>query len=212
MLDRSKWQVVERPGFLGKRRDEFCSKLDAMHGEDDWKFAWEVGSNLLEFEEAILLYEDAYFFHLTGLPICSAAFEDDDKKVGWTPVISEHGLGSYDVLGEVLQYQNVYDNAPTNVDSGLDYRKQENNANHYQDISIRRVLVRCGVWFKGEKKELLQIRAASKEPLGRRLNPGVLPFHIPHLIKEPELTGWWKPGTIESFWQDTKRVVTRRGD
>jgi len=212
MLERSKWQVAGRPGFLGKMRDSVCTELDTKYGPENWRFAWEVGSNLLEFEEAILLYEDAYFFHLTGLPICSAAFEDDDGKVGWTPVISLSGLAMYDILGEVLEFQNVYDNLPTNVDSGLDYRKQETNANHYQDISIRRVLVRCGVWFSGTKKELLQIRAASKEPLGRRLSPGIVPFHIPHLIKEPELTGWWKPGSTESWWQSCKVVVTRRGD
>ena len=41
------------------------------------------------------------------------------------------------------------------------------------------------------------------------LSPGVVPFHEPGSIAAPQLKGWWKSGTIESFWQSNKRLQVR---
>jgi len=30
------------------------------------------------------------------------------------------------------------------------------------------------------------------------------------LIKKPELTGWWKPGSIESFYQSNKILQVKK--
>jgi len=79
------------------------------------------------------------------------------------------------------------------AESGL----QENDSNHYQDIALRRNLLRLGRVFEGD--HLVEVRA--KESEGFRFQPGQVAFHLPHLIVKPHVRGWWLPGSVEAFWQ-----------
>lgn len=208
LLDGAEWKVVNHPGFLGKKRDAFVKEMDTTLGYGRWRFAWEVGENLLEFHEAIMLYEDAYYFAITGLPVADKPYSRG-KKVEWSAVLTSVPE-MYPLLNQIMEYQEIYDNATSNIESGTDYSIQENGSNHYQDISVRRVLVRTGRWFRGGKKELLHVRHSSKQKLGRSLSPGSVPFHIPHLIGQPELKGWWMEGSTESWWQTSKVLVVKK--
>ena len=177
------WRDFGRPGPLGKRRDEKCKEWDSMYGEDNWRLAWRVGEIFVDFDGACELYGDAYFEFLKS-----------------------HS----EVVQQLIRdASNVYDDNPSNIDSGFDYSKQETVRTHLQDIAIRCALKRLGVWFYGKK--LIQIRHdIGKHPLSMALSPGKVPFHMPDIFDSPELEGWWDPGSVESFYQSFRVLQVKR--
>ncbi|GEM_PF-475940 len=104
-------------------------------------------------------------------------------------------------------FANVYDNHPSNVHSGIDYTIQEFGGHHFQDIAIRRVMAKQGLRFRGTG--LLEIRM--KAP-GKQWSPGEIPFHAPDSIHQPELVGWWKQGSLESWYQSARYLEISRED
>ena len=179
-LDFTQWHTAGRPGFAGKRRDQQDADRNSRYGPGNWRIAHEVSGKYYDWLEAItLFYEEAYFRYL----------QDHPKIADWL----------------VREACDVYDNAKSNVQSGRDYLKQEAASNHMQDICIRRVIYRLGLTFEG--KQLVQIR--SKSSTGAKLSPGVIPYHEPAAIIQPELTGWWAPGSVEAFWQSNKVLLVR---
>src|SRR5262249_15701954 len=109
----------------------------------------------------------------------------------------------------------VYDDDPSNVQSGLDYSQRGDIRTHIQDIAIRNCVKRFGREFKGNR--LIQIRdQIGDQPLSLALSPGQVPFHTPGLISHAEnLTeirgkAWWLPSSVEDFYQRAKRLVVRR--
>jgi hypothetical protein len=180
-LAPSLWSVIERPGFAGKRRDQQDQERDLQHGPSNWLIAHQVDGKYYSWLESLeQFYEEAYYQHFLHHP----------EIVDWL----------------AREASDVYDNARSNVASGLDYTKQEAKSNHMQDISIRRVMHRLGRQFQGNK--LLQVRSHSSR--GASLSPGVVPFHRPDWILQPELSGWWQSGSIESFWQSNKVLLVRK--
>ena len=177
------WTTVERPGPFGRDRDKKYKEYDEKYGPSNWRLVWEVGETAFGREGVVMLYEDAYYFFLQRN----------------TAVLKQL----------ITEAKDVYDDAPSNVQSGLDYNKQETDRTHLQDISIRRVLIRLGKKFRGS--ELIQIRdTQGKHPLSMTLSPGRVPFHMPDLIKQPEGKGWWEPGTVESFYQSNRVLQVKK--
>lgn len=182
MPDMSDWQTVERPGYFGRHRDDRYAGYDARYGSGNWRLVWRIGQRLGPVAEAVMLYEDAY--------------------VAWLQL---HPAELDELVAVAAE---VYDDAPSNVASGLDYRQQETSRTHLQDIAIRRSLVRLGRQFAGER--LIRIRDAHGDhPLSLRLSPGMISFHRPDLIVRPELAGWWRPSSVEAFYQSNKLLQTR---
>ncbi len=176
------WITIGTPGYLGAERDFRFKEWNEIYGEGNWRLVWTVNRTLVDFLGACALYEDGYYYFL---------------------IKNSHIVGQliYDAC-------NVYDDNPTNVESGFDYKHQETARTHIQDIAIRRCLLRMGRWFKG--RELIQIRSkADGHCLGRVLSPGNVPFHRPDLIGQPELKGWWKKGSVESFYQSNRVLQIR---
>lgn len=172
------WRFKERPGYFGKRKADKFSAYDRRFGKGNWRIMWMWGERVLEWLMAVQLYEDAYYHYLLSHP---------------------------DFLDDLVQNtREVYDNARSNVQSGLDYAMQETPATHLQDISVRRCLIRLGRWFEGD--QLIQIRHNSKSPLGQTLSPGRVPFHLSRMIRDPPLRGWWDDGTVEQFYQSNKII------
>ncbi|MDZ4242050.1 MAG: 2-phospho-L-lactate transferase CofD family protein, partial [Candidatus Omnitrophota bacterium] len=167
-------------GFFGAARREIQQKLNSWFGRDGWQEMHLVEGRLLTPQQAILTYEDSYYYYFRSHP---------------------------EVLeGLVSTASDVYDTAPSNVHSKLDYSNQEapDKGQHLHDIAVRRAVRRLGKQFRGSK--LIQIRGRSSE--GFHLNPGQLPFHRPEIIVN-KVGGWWKYGTIEDFWQNSKVIVLR---
>lgn len=172
------WKTQARPGYFGTRRNKILKRYEKEYGTGNFRLCWRVNGSFRPFDAAIMLYEDAYF-----------EFLRDNEKLFQRLITTG---------------ADVYDNALSNVKSGFNYFKQENHSNHYQDIAIRRVVVRLGKSFSGRK--LIQIRQSSSSNVGRALSPGRVPFHLPHLIQKPSIKGWWAKGTIEDFWQSNKML------
>jgi len=178
-----KWRMIDRPGYLGKHRDEKYADWDQKHGKGNWALWWSWGKHWIDSTGACLIYEMAYYHFLLM-----------NRKI-------LHQL--------VKEASNVYDDSETNVKSVFNYHVQETNRTHIQDIAIRNALLKLGVWFRG--KELIQIRSnEGKHPLSVTLSPGRVPFHRPDLIVQPAITDWWLPGSVEDFYQSNKHLRVKK--
>ncbi|MDO8804893.1 MAG: hypothetical protein Q7R35_10705 [Elusimicrobiota bacterium] len=147
---------------------------------DDWRKAHRFGKVSLSREEALEHYEEAYYQYFKA---------DRDILVWLTETASD-----------------VYDTSQSNIIAGKDYSMQETKATHLQDIAIRNAVRRLGVAFKGKRN----LKVRGKDSPGYRLNPGNVPFHLPDMILKPARKGWWKPGTIEDFWQSNKVLEVKK--
>ena len=174
------WNFVERPGYLGKKRDEVLEEWNQKYGKGNWRLAYQWGPAVVSRTFAIQLYEDGYYEFL----------KNNNETLEWL----------------IKTASDVFDTAESNVRSGLDYQKQETKNNHLHDISIRRAILRLGRRFEGDK--LIHVRWKDSE--GYRLSPGIVPFHIPDMILSEEIKSysgkdaWWRSKTIEDFYQRNK--------
>lgn len=183
------WTTIDRPGYFGADRDKLATSWDSEYGASNWRIAWILDTRpkkplLIPRAGMLMLYEDAYFEYFRA-----------------HPQILEHLIS---------EASDVYDDAPSNIASGLDYTIQETHRTHVQDIAIRRCLIRFGRRFCGS--EPIQIRdAIGEHPLSIALSPGQVPFHQPKWICTPETEGWWNPGSVESYYQSNKVLQVRAG-
>ena len=184
------WVTIERPGYFGKNRDDLIDRWNKEYGNENWKLAWQLGSRVIERKEALQVYEDSYYEFL--------------KK-------------NKDIMEWLINTaSDVYDNALTNVMSGLNYDIQETQNTHLQDISVRRSVLRLGKCFNGER--LIEIRSRNAE--GWKLVPCNIPFHLPELILTGEIkdysgkNGWWDrlgiPNSLEKWYQQNKLLQVKK--
>ena len=177
------WIPVGLPGFSGAEKARWNALLTERFGTDGWRISHVVRGEIVPRAVAILEYEEAYRRYLHDRP----------ELVNFL----------------VEACGNVYDDNPTNVYDN-DYEQPHTAMNHYQDISVRRViaeLVDDPAWptvtaTPVETVELLDLgtgervtapRASGfrgdgllqiRDPLspGYLLNPAVVPAHDPALI------------------------------
>lgn len=183
------WEMAQRPGYFGRRRDEKIATFNALWGEHNWRLSWITKRDGIYTEYPFVaacseLYEESYYQYL----------KDRASEIDF-----------------ICSFGECIDNDETNVESGLDYSKQESWATHIQDIAVRNVLKRLGRKFEDPNKaKLLVIR--SQNDNGFRFNPGNVPFFDPELITQPSmLPRWAKAGSVEDFWQSNKWLVVKRG-
>ena len=203
------WRNVERPGYFGRRRDMKIATFDEVYGKDQWRLAWvyvpeRTISNLFEntadlykgYDEA-LIPRSAWAFDFVNA--CKMFYEE--SYVRW---LSRHPAD----LEFACSYGECIDNAPSNVNSGLDYSIQESYSTHIQDIAMRNALRRIGREFTGPKDKILVIR--SKDSDGYRFGPGNISFSEPERILQPsKCPDWSNKGTVEDFWQSNKFLQVR---
>ncbi|MCU0679424.1 MAG: hypothetical protein MUC28_03195 [Planctomycetes bacterium] len=191
MLDKTIWQSIDNnsTGYLGKRRNEEWAKRDEMYGQGNWRMAWLVGDNLLEYADVCQLYGQAYFEYFK-----------------MRPELMEY-------LVKIAS--DIYDDDPTNVEAGTDYSVRGEVKTHIHDTAIRQCVNRLGLKFTG--KLLLQISTqAGEHPLSFALSPGQVPFHKKEYLSSPdnleEVTrdAWWLPGSVEDFYQRAKRLCVKK--
>lgn len=176
--------LIERPGYFGRKKPEIIASYNARFGEGQWTLVWVAGHDHYEFEDACkCFYEESYLDY----------FEENPAIREW-----------------VQAYSEVIDNAPTNVQCGLDYLKQEAFSTHIQDITVRRVMQRLGLKFTGRIKGDPLVIRGPRSP-GAILSPGVVPSLYESYISQPSLAPWWaEKGSVEDFWQSNKWVATRK--
>ncbi len=107
------WIPVGTPGFSGESKARRKELLDGNFGVDGWRWSHVVRGRLVPFSVAILEYEESYRRYLHERP----------------------------ALVEFLACEcgNVYDYDPANVFDD-EYAQPGIPMNHYQDISVRRVI------------------------------------------------------------------------
>lgn len=175
------WRVVERPGYLGKKRDAKYQDWDRIYGKGGWRISWIVRGKDYDFLTACKeFYEEAYFQRMS---------------------VSNK-------LDYICSYGECIDNDESNIQSGCDYLKQESDCTHIQDIAVRNVLRRLGRKFEGPSDKILTIRSVDSN--GYMLSPGRVMFHLPELILHPsKCPRWAKEGSVEDFWQSNKFLQCR---
>lgn len=187
------WIPVGVPGFAGLEKARRKEVLDERLGPDGWRLAHVVRGRVVPVDVAILEYEAAYRAYLRA----------DRSLVAF--LASTCG--------------NVYDSEVANVRDD-DYDQPHTASNHYQDISVRRVIaelaedpewpevtptatgeadlldLRTGLVERVPRAygfrgdHLLQIR--DPESPGYVLSPAVVPVHDPALITTlPLRTEWY---------------------
>ena len=187
------WIAVGLPGYAGEARRRRAALLDERYGPDGWRLAHLVRGRIVPPAVAILEYEAAYRQYLRDRPAL--------------------------VRFLITTCGNVYDDRVENV-LDTDYDQPRTVQNHYQDISVRRVIAELvddpawpgvtdtpaeaadltdlgtGIVHRVPRARgfrgahLLQIR----DPLspGFVLNPAVVPAHDPALITTlPARTDWY---------------------
>lgn len=147
-------------------RDKFFYKVNKSVGNGNWFWVFKIKDKIYSWDLGFQLYEDAYFQYLR-------------ENVNQIKKIVKH----YDVF--------VYNRH--DIDSKLNYKKQDYKADHYHDIAIRRCLIRLGLWFKGKK--MLNL---SKSDLCH----SKIPFHLPHLILKPD-----KLQSVKSYLFSNRFIV-----
>ncbi|MBI2667871.1 hypothetical protein HYX17_03840 [Candidatus Woesearchaeota archaeon] len=186
MVENIDWITVERPGYLGKKRDEIEKSWDKKYGDGNWRLMYEWNPLIIPRREAIQIYEDAYYEYFKRYP----------QVLEWL----------------VKTASDVYDTAITNVEAKFDYEKQETPNNHIHDVALRRAVLRNGRWFEGD--HLMHVRGEKTE--GARISPGVVSFHLPHMIVKGEIKDyggkgiWWHNNTVEDFYQRNKLLQVRK--
>ena len=206
----SVWVAIGVPGFAGAEKGRRQQLLDKRFGADGWRYAHYVRGELVPAAVAILEYEESYRQFLRH-----------------NPQLVEFLVTA---CGNVYDWgvANVYDDA---------YEQPHTEMNHYQDISVRRVIAEMvdDRNWSGEPVDLydmgtgeahhvprargfrgnglLQIRD-SMSP-GYCLNPAVVPAHDPALlVGAPGHVGWFlEEGcshlSVEAFWQMSKVIEVR---
>jgi hypothetical protein len=187
------WVPVGLPGFSGDEKRARQRRWDERFGPDGWRLSHVIRGRIVPFAEAILEYEAAYRAYMTAR----------------RPLVA--------FLAESCG--NVYDNAVENV-FDPDYDQPHTVSNHYQDISVRRVVAELAddpAWPEvtptdpgdaelidlgtGERRRLpraygfrggglLQIREPDSP--GFMLSPAVVPVHDAVLITTlPNRDEWY---------------------
>jgi hypothetical protein len=187
------WIPIGSPGFAGEAKQRWRTILDGRFGRDGWRIGHVVRGRIVAAAVAIVEYEMSYRRYLRDRPSL--------------------------VRFLVETCGNVYDYAVENVLDD-DYEQPDTPMNHYQDISVRRViaeLVDDPAWpdvvdtpagnallvdlGTGQTHtvprapgfrghHLLQIREPDSP--GFMLNPAVVPAHDPALLTaRPDRLEWY---------------------
>lgn len=208
---REIWIPVGVPGFSGEAKQRRSDTLDGRFGSDGWRWAFVVRGEIVGFDAAIAEYEEAYRVHLHRHP----------EIVRW--LVAEAG--------------NVYDERVANVFDDS-YVQPSPVPNHYQDISVRRVVAELTGHHDatpGELEEMVDLGTGERHRVPRSpgfegphlvqlrdartpaylLNPALVPIHDPALITTmPNRSEWYhREGcahlSVEAFWQQSKLVEVR---
>lgn len=138
-----------KPWDYNRERDKFVWKIDRQAGKGNWFWVFRVGKRIYSWNWGLQLYEDAYFeFFRKNIPKLKTLVQD---------------------------YSDVFEFNRHDLESNIDYRKQTQPQDHFQDIAVRRCLVRLGLVFKG--KPLLEMPGSDFDDRKVR-------FHLPQFLTD----------------------------
>lgn len=185
-LKKSEWITVARPGWFGEAKDEMLRGFDEKYGTDQWRIRHLLGPRLLDFEEALRIYQRCYEFH----------YDHPDTRYIWNNLFRTA--------------KEVWTEEESDIESGTNYSIQLAKAPHYEDVSIRIIMRECHKKFTGDK--LIRIRADSEDLVGIQLSSIHIPFIYPEFMEAPVAEAhWWNrhKTSLEYFWHCNKVLQIR---
>lgn len=187
------WKTIDRPGYLGKRKDEMFRVWTRKYGNGNWRIVNET--NMGE----IYSYKDIIF--RVYVPGYSAYFLSHPDELKF---VAENFSFGYDK--DTIDKREAFD-----IYALYNKPKVANQFHHVAfNIAIEQQL---RMPFRG--LEPVQVREGkpgtpdSQQPNGYRWSPGRIPCTIPHIISKPHIFGWWGYNSIEDFYQSTKVLQIR---
>ncbi len=187
------WQVVERPGFQGKKKDEQVARWNQQYGEGNWRMAWQLRNG------EIYRYEQIFYnFYVAGYV---RHFLDHPDEAD---LLTRQFSFAYDK--DLITRQQAFD------PYALYNRPHKPNQFHNIALNIALELF-LGIPFRGVLP--IQVREGKpgtpKEewPAGWRWSPGRIMAVRQDLIPQNDIQGWWQPGSIEDVYQAAKVVQVR---
>ena len=179
VFDTTDWAtIIFQPGLSGRRKRFLYNELNRVYGDGNWRVGWQWREGVILFVDAIQLYEESYAVFL----------KSQQDLLEWL----------------LTSFRDVYDTAPSNINSGIEYSIQETRSAHYNDIAIRRV-VRLTLKRNFQGSDLLQVRS-NDHCKGRYLSPFFVPFIAPSLILPSNFKARWTFNSVEAFWQHNKII------
>ena len=184
------WKTIERPGYLGKKRDEVYSLWDKEYG--NWRIAYQWGELVIPRREGLQIYGDGYYEFLKNNP----------DTLEWL----------------ISTASDICDTAESNIEAGFDYDCQETPNNHIHDIAIRIAVMRLGKWFKGDHLMHVRGKGTEGEILSPHMVPFHKPELIwQGEIKDYSSKGkWWRElgieKSVEEFYQQNKVLQIKNSE
>lgn len=187
------WVTVEKPGYLGKRKDEREAEWNQQYGEGKWRYAWELADGkTLDFEEVFWqVYVAGYAAYFAHHPN-EAIFLTD-------------------------QYAYAYDKEMVTREQAFDpfyLYNQPGHPNQFHNVALNIAMEWfLGLPFSGEHP--VQVREGKpgtpvdQQPEGYLWSPGRIPAVRLDLIPPRHTAGWWNTNSIESFYQNAKVVQVK---
>lgn len=186
-LKPKQWIQIERPGWFGEATGSIIQSYDEKYGKGNWRIRHRLGNRLLDFKEAVALYELCYELH----------FLNPNTRYLWEEL--------FKMASEVWTEEII------DVESGMDYNIQKTKAPHYEDVAIRIIMKKYDKIFKGDR--LIRVRADSEDTVGVALSSICIPFIFPEFI-EPQFheVFWWNrhKTSLENFWHTNKILQVKR--
>jgi len=187
------WQTMERPGYLGKARDEAYRVWNRVFGEGNWRITNEMANGeIFSYEDIIWkVYVPGYVQHFLRNP-------------NEAHYIVDNFVYGYDK--DVCTKEQAFDIYALYNKPGV--------ANQFHHVAFNIALeYYLGLKFRGNK--ILQVREGkpgtsdSEQPDGFRWSPGrittVRPDLTPELVEFlPDQNIWWKSESIEEQYQLSK--------
>lgn len=184
------WKTMERPGYLGKRKEAEFARWNQVYGVDKWRLVNETSQG------EILSYNDIIW--KIYIPGYTSYFFNHHKEAIH---ITENYCYAYDK--DMITKEQAFNLYALYNKSGI--------ANQFHHVAFNIALEwYLGLPFKGIKP--LQVREGkpgtpiSQQPKGHLWSPGRIPSLRPDLIPQPAIEGWWAKGSIEDFYQSTKAL------
>lgn len=177
------WTIVERqPKPFGLERKKREKELGQQY-PDGWQETWRWGDIIISKSITMSIIEDAYYHYLR---------EDHNT-----------------LLNLLSQAAEVYEQGLDDIESGIDYTKQEGMAFHYSDIALRRAVIRLGEEMRGEMPICIPRPLFTGEGIMPKLSTYNAPFHVRKNIIRPYVEGDWKENSIECFYQSNRVIIAR---
>ncbi len=191
---KENWETIERPGYLGKRKDEYLAVCDQKYGEGNWRLV-----NVTR-EGQIMTYDDIFWkVYLSGYVRHILVHSEEIQ------FLTDNYSFAYDK--HMITRKQAFDPYALYNKPGIP------NQFHHTALNIALEWY-LGIPFKGDRP--IQVRQGkpgtprSTWPEGWRWSPGFIKCTRPDLIPDETFEGWWEDKeSIEAFYQYTKALQVK---